>query len=184
MERHKKRTSDMTYDRNIPMRMSRPLLIALGSIAALATSILAFPTSASAANPDQISNPMQSVCLQPENGSTSLGVLILQEPCNGSAEQHWTRDGLHYINLHSGLCLDAGGPKAAGHNQTIQYPCNGARVQNWASGSSAPGAVTTLISQTSGNRCLELPGGFPASGNGAWLSGCNGSLTQQWLIPG
>jgi hypothetical protein len=175
------------------VRNSRPrirtnrsrLLIALGSIAALATSILAFPTSAWAANPDQISNPMQTVCLQPGNGSTSPGELILQAPCNGSAEQRWTRDGLHYINLHSGLCLDAGGPREAGHIQTIQWPCNGISNENWQPGSSVPGAVTTLISRISGtsNNCLELPGGFPASGNGAWLNGCNGSLAQQWLIP-
>jgi hypothetical protein len=185
MERLKKRTSDMTYERSIPMRKS-PLLIALGSIVALAMSILAFPTSALAANPDQISNPMQTVCLQPENGSTSPGVLMLQEPCNGSAEQRWTRDGLHYVNLRSGLCLDAGGPREAGHIQTIQWPCNGISNENWQPRSSVPGAVTALISRISGtsNNCLELPGGFPASGNGAWLSGCNGSLAQQWLIPG
>jgi Ricin-type beta-trefoil lectin domain len=166
------------------MRKS-PLLTALGSIAALATSILAFPTPALAANPDQISNPMQSVCLQPENGSTSPAVLILQEPCNGSAEQRWTRDGSHFINLHSGLCLDAAGPRAAGHIQTVQFPCSGASNQNWEPASSVPGAVTALISRISGtrNNCLELPGGFPASGNGAWLSRCNGSLAQQWLIP-
>jgi hypothetical protein len=167
----------------MPMRKS-PLLTAFGGIAALATAILAFPTPASAANPDQISNPMQIVCLQPENGSTNRGVLILQQRCNGSAEQRWTRDGLHYINLRSGLCLDAGGPRVAGRNQAIQFPCNGAGVQNWEPGSSVPGAVTTLISRASGNRCLELPGGFAAAGNGAWLSTCNGSLAQQWLIPG
>jgi hypothetical protein len=158
-------------------------LTALGGIAALATSILAFPTPALAANPDQISNPMQSVCLQPENGSTNSGVLILQEPCNGSAEQRWTRDGLHYINNRSGLCLDAGGPLVAGHKLTIQFTCNGANVQNWKPGSSVPGAVTTFVSQTSGSRCLELPGGSPGFGNAAWLSGCNGSLPQQCLIP-
>jgi hypothetical protein len=186
MERRlKKRTNDMTQERNIPMRKS-PLLTVLGSVAALAAGVLAFPTSALAANPDQISNPMQSVCLQPENGSTSRGVLILQAPCNGSAVQHWTRDGLHYVNLGSGLCLNAGGPREAGHIQTNQWPCNGISNENWEPASSVPGAVTALISRISGtsNNCLELPGGFPASGNGAWLSGCNGSLAQQWLIPG
>ncbi|MDX6298817.1 MAG: hypothetical protein QOF53_31 [Nocardioidaceae bacterium] len=185
MERPKKRTSDMTYERNIPMRKS-PLLTALGSIAALATSILAFPTPALAANPDQISNPMQTVCLQPQNGSTSPGALMIQATCNGSAEQRWTRDGLHYLNLRSGLCLNAGGPREAGHIQANQWPCNAISNENWEPGSSVPGAVTALISRISGTRntCLELPGGFPAAGNGAWLSGCNGSLAQQWLIPG
>jgi hypothetical protein len=164
----------------------RPLLIALGGIVALIASILAFPTAAMAANPDQISNPMQTVCLQPENGSTSAGVLILQASCNGSAEQRWTRDGQHFINLRSGLCLNAGGPREAGHIQSNQWPCNQISNENWEPGSSVPGAVTSFISRISGTRsnCLELPGGFPAAGNGAWLSTCNGSLAQQWIIPG
>ncbi len=73
----------------------------------------------------------------------------------------------------------------AGHIQTIQWPCSWISNQNWEAGSLVPGAVTILISRISGtrNRCLELPRGFPAAGNGAWLSRCNGSLAQQWLIP-
>jgi len=167
------------------MRKSRFLTV-LASIAALATSILAFPTSALAANPDQISNPMQTVCLQPENGSMNSGAVILQEACNGSAEQRWTRDGLHYVNLHSGQCLDVGGIRESGHVLAEQWPCNGISNENWQPGSSVPGVVTALISRVSGtsNNCLELPGGSPGFGNGAWLSGCNGSLAQQWLLPG
>ncbi|WP_103342538.1 RICIN domain-containing protein [Amycolatopsis sp. CA-126428] len=163
----------------------RPFLTALGSIAALAASMLAFPTAASAANPGQISNPMQSVCLQPENGSTSAGALILQAPCNGSAAQRWTRDGLHYVNLGSGLCLNAGGERESGHILSSQWPCNAISNENWQPASSVPGAVTALISRVSGtsNTCLELPGGFPGVGNAAWLSRCNGSLPQQWLVP-
>jgi hypothetical protein len=175
----------MIHERKMPMRKSR-FLTAPAIIAAVATSILAFPTAALAANPDQISNPMRSVCLQPENGSMSPGVLILQASCNGSEEQRWTKDGLHYINLRSGLCLDAGGAREAGHIQTDQWPCIGISSENWEPVSSVPGAVTGLISRISGTRnsCLELPGGSPGFGNGAWLSGCNGSLAQQWLIPG
>lgn len=163
------------------MRKS-PLLTVLGSISALAMLILAFPMSASAANPDQISNPMQTVCLQPLNGSTSPGELIVQATCNGSAVQRWTRSGLAYVNNGSGLCLNAGGPAIVGHIQTIQSQCNASSSQNWVPGSSVPGAVTSLKSQLSGNRCLERAGGAWV-GNGAWLSPCNGTLDQQWLIP-
>ncbi|HWS38059.1 MAG TPA: ricin-type beta-trefoil lectin domain protein [Actinoplanes sp.] len=165
----------------------RPILTALGSVVAIATGILASPAAAMAANPATISNPMQTVCLQPAGKSTERGVLILQATCDGSAAQRWTRDGLHYINLGSGLCLAAGHvPTEAGHIQTSQWPCNRNSELNWESGSSVPGAVTSLISRISGTRdkCLELPGGFPAAGNGAWLSRCNGGLAQQWLIPG
>ena len=172
----------MIYERNIPMRKS-PLLTVLGSIAALAMLILAFPTSASAANPAQISNPMQSVCLQPIGGSVSTGVLIQQATCDGlKPEQRWTRSGLHYVNNGSGLCLDAAGPAIVGHIQTIQRTCSTSSSQNWVPESSVPGAVTSLKSQLSGNRCLERAGGAWV-GNGAWLSPCNGTLDQQWLIP-
>ncbi|GIE76343.1 hypothetical protein Aph02nite_22930 [Actinoplanes philippinensis] len=160
----------------------RPFLTALGSIAALTTSVLAFPAPASAANPDQMSNPMQTVCLQPVNGSTSPGQLIVQATCNGSAVQRWTRSGLSYVNNGSGLCLNAAGPAIVGHIQTIQSQCNGSSSQNWVPGSSVPGAVTSLKSQLSGNRCLERAGGAFV-GNGAWLSPCIGTLDQQWLIP-
>jgi hypothetical protein len=174
----------MTNERNISMRKS-PFLTVLGSIAALAAGILAFPTAASAGNPDQISNPMQSVCLQPENGSTSPGVLILQALCDGSAAQRWTRDGLHYVNLGSGLCLNVGSDRESGHILSNQWPCNRNSNENWQPSSSVPGAVTALVSRISGtsNTCLELPGGFPGPGNAAWLSRCNGSLPQQWFVP-
>ncbi|WP_085066838.1 RICIN domain-containing protein [Catenuloplanes japonicus] len=154
----------------------------LGSIAALATSVLAFPGPALAANPDQISNPMQTTCLQPQNASISPGVLIVQAACDGSPIQRWTRSGPAYVNNGSGLCLNAAGPAIVGHIQTIQSPCNTSSSQSWVPTTSVPGAVTGVKSQLSGNRCLERAGGAWI-GNGAWLSPCNGTLDQQWLIP-
>ncbi len=163
-----------------------PLLTALAGIALFVAGLLAFPASASAANPDRISNPMQTVCLQPEGGSLEPGAFILQAECNGTNVQRWTRSGQHYVNLGSGLCLNASGFREAGHILVNQWECNRNSNENWTPASSVPGAVTALISRISGtsNTCLELPGGSPWPGNGAWLSGCNGSLPQQWLLPG
>jgi hypothetical protein len=164
----------------------RVLLAALGGLVALVTSVLISPAPAMAANPDQISDPTRTVCLQPENGSMANGAFIVQAPCNGSVWQRWTRDGLHYINNGSGLCLNASGTLEAGHILINQWVCNRNSNQNWEPGSSVPGAVTHLISRISGSRdkCMELPGGSPGFGNGAWLSRCNGSFAQQWLLPG
>ena len=103
----------------------RSFLTALGSIAALAMLILAFPTSATAATTGPISNPMQTHCLQPENKSARVGVLILQAECDGSDAQRWARLGLHYVNLGTGLCLDANGPREVGHPLTVQSICTG-----------------------------------------------------------
>ena len=52
-------------------------------------------------------------CLQPIN-DTGQGAAIVQEPCNGGAAQQWTvvsvgSNVFHYVNVLSGLCLDARG---------------------------------------------------------------------------
>jgi hypothetical protein len=52
-------------------------------------------------------------CLQPIN-DTGQGAAIVQEPCNGGAAQQWTEVSVgsnvfHYVNVLSGLCLDARG---------------------------------------------------------------------------
>src|SRR5450756_1385807 len=67
-------------------------------------------------------------CLQPLNGSSTQGVAIVQQPCNGTAAQQWTVKSVtstkvHLVNRASNLCLDARG-KAANGTPIQQWTCN------------------------------------------------------------
>jgi len=80
----------------------------------IAIAGLSAPAWLAEANTDAIYNFFSNQCLQPINGSTGQGAAIVQEPCNGGAAQQWTvvsvgSNVFHYVNVLSGLCLDARG---------------------------------------------------------------------------
>ncbi len=83
----------------------------------IAVGVCAAPAAAS--GPNVLYNFLSNQCLQPINGSTSQGAAIVQEPCNDSPAQSWTvvsvgNNIFHYVNVLSGLCLDARGKAVNG----------------------------------------------------------------------
>ena len=137
-------------------------------------------------------NAHTNMCLQPENGSTTQGVAIVQEPCNTSAQgtakaaQEWlwinTGGGsFHLENALSQLCLDARGG-AANHTPAQQWTCNQISNENWEPVVIANGGGTRLVSRVSGSSgyCLDIPGGQQTVGLAMQIYVCNGTVSQAW----
>jgi Ricin-type beta-trefoil lectin domain len=137
----------------------------------------------------QIYSFLTNQCLQPVNGSTQQGAAIVQEPCDRSLAQQWTRVQVkgnisHYVNSLSGLCLDARGG-AVNHTPVQQWPCNRISNENWEEGDDSNDTIPPLISRVSGTRshCLDIPGGQRIAGLAMQIYRCNGTEAQAWWAP-
>ena len=127
-------------------------------------------------------------CLQPIN-DTGQGAAIVQEPCNGGAAQQWTvvsvgSNVFHYVNVLSGLCLDARGGAVNG-TPVQQWSCNSISNEKWQPGEDISDEIPPLISRVSGTSsyCLDIPGGSGSAGLAMQIYRCNGTLAQQWWFP-
>ncbi len=132
---------------------------------------------------------LSNQCLQPINGSTAQGAAIVQEPCNKSAAQQWTKVSVggnifHYVNGLSGLCLDARGGAVNG-TPVQQWTCNKISNENWEPGEDIDDTIPPLFSRVSGTKstCLDIPGGQKTVGLAMQIYRCNGTLAQDWWAP-
>ena len=126
-------------------------------------------------------------CLQPIN-DTGQGAAIVQEPCNGGAAQQWTEVSVgsnvfHYVNVLSGLCLDARGGAVNG-TPVQQWSCNSISNEKWQPGEDVSDEIPPLISRVSGKQLLPRhTRGSGSAGLAMQIYRCNGTLAQQWWFP-
>jgi Ricin-type beta-trefoil lectin domain len=167
--------------------MRKKLLRAMLSMSFLAP-LVATPAAAQCAF-CQIYNFSSNMCLQPVNGSTVRGAAIVQEPCNGGAAQQWTKvpvrgSIVHFVNVLSGLCLDARGG-ATNRTPVQQWPCNNISNENWEPGDDSGDTIPPLFSRVSGTKshCLDIPGGQRIAGLAMQIYRCNGTEAQLWWTP-
>jgi hypothetical protein len=160
------------------------LLLAGATSAALGVAVAA-PASA-ADNNLIIRNQGNLKCLQPVGGSVDLGVPIVQEPCDGTPVQQWSRvfvtGGSQFVNRATGLCLDARGGATNG-TPVQQWACNTISNEKWGAPTFFP-AFTTVVSHVSGtsSHCLDNPGQSTDDGTAMQLWSCNGTVAQLWFI--
>jgi hypothetical protein len=161
----------------------------VSSITAFIIAVVVCAAPAAASGPNVLYNFLSNQCLQPINGSTSQGATIVQEPCNGSPAQNWTQVSVgnnifHFVNVLSGLCLDARG-SARNRTQVQQWTCNSISNENWQpSDDDSNDDIPPMFSRVSGTSsyCLDIPGGQNTVGLAMQIYSCNGTAAQGWLI--
>ena len=153
------------------------------------TPLYATPAAAGCGVNCQLYSLWSNQCLQPAGGSTRQGAAIVQQPCNGSAAQEWTKvhvsgNTYRYVNGLSGLCLDARGG-AVNHTPVQQWTCNNISNENWDPGEDIDDDIPPLKSRVSGTSsyCLDMPGGQKTAGLAMQIYRCNGTVAQQWWTP-
>jgi hypothetical protein len=141
-------------------------------IAAFVIAVVVSAAPAAASGTYEIYNFWSNQCLQPVNGSTYQGAAIVQEPCNGGAAQRWMETSagnniFHYVNVLSGLCLDARGADKNG-TAVQQWTCNKISNENWQPGEDIADDIPPLFSRVSGTNsyCLDIPGAQQSAGLG------------------
>ncbi|WP_222598381.1 RICIN domain-containing protein [Lentzea tibetensis] len=160
-------------------------------ITSFAAVIAATPATAATTGPFQIrviGGGFQ--CLQPEGGNTLQGTRIVQTRCDrNNTAQHWMRapvsgNVVHFVNIHSGLCLNAHGA-AARETPVDQWPCNGISNENWEEGPDpGPEDFPPLFSRVSGTKslCLDVPFSQETDGLAMWIHRCNNTSAQKiWI---
>ena len=168
--------------------MRKKLLQAVWTLSFL-SPLIATPTAGVSADDPyyEFMNQLSGQCLQPVNGSTDRGAAIVQEPCNRKPVQLWraVRVGdniFHYVNVFSGLCLDAKGSAVNG-TPVQQWPCNNITNENWEPGGDVGSEDFPLISRVSRTHsyCLDVPGGNSTAGLAMQIYRCNGTRAQIWV---
>ena len=166
-------------------------LIAAGGFAT--ASGLAVPTVSQAEDTIvELQNSYSSKCLQPMNGSQ--GASIVQETCNGSPSQQWTRkvEGRdfwifevesweHYVNRSTGFCLDARGGATNG-TPIEQWTCNSISNERWGIGVGQSESLRYLVSRVSGSgsHCISTPA--TDNGDAMQLAVCNPEARQYFSL--
>jgi galactose oxidase len=90
---------------------------------------------------------------------TSDGVVIVQWPCGGVAEQRWSLvavgQNYHIVSAGSGLCLNISGGSQTAGAQIIQWPCQAATSTNDQWSIVSVGEYYQIVSAHSG-QCLNV----------------------------
>lgn len=175
------------------MKNRRVLVTVAGVLAATVVAVIglvvsgAGPASASAFHP--IKNTGNSLCLQPQGGSTAEFAPIVQMPCNrANTAQGWLeqRVGSHhytFVNQASGFCLDAFDGARNGA-RLLQSTCK--RISNQEFNTNVDLPDVTILESRVGFRdtrfCVDVPGGQATVGLAMQLYRCNGTPAQRWII--
>jgi len=159
-------------------------------VSVLSAAVMATAFGLAAATPAQAEDPIVKLvsqqngkCLQPRDGSTLQGEVVVQMTCDGTTAQQWTvhpvsSTKVHLINRRSGLCLNAHG-RAANGTPIDQWPCNTISNENWSFG-----ITNNLLSSGISNtfsHCIATPGS--PDGLAMELRFCDGNPSQRWLRP-
>ncbi|RKT19911.1 poly(hydroxyalkanoate) depolymerase family esterase [Streptomyces sp. 1114.5] len=117
-------------------------------------------------------------CLTDANGTT-LGTQQQIYPCNGGANQTWTRTASNQLTVTVGgstLCLDAEAHGTSPGTKAIVWSCNGQANQQWQLNPN--GTVTGVQS----GLCLDVAGLATGDGTPVQLWTCSGGSNQQWKL--
>jgi len=122
----------------------------------------------------------QVPCLDDARDSLATGTKVQLWTCRGDAEQRWTAESNHTIQLRAGYCLDTAGGATSQGTAVVLNPCKRtpASSQVWK-----PGPNGSLAQQASG-LCLDDPGGDTGDGQSLDISSCSGGGNQYWWLPG
>jgi hypothetical protein len=170
------------------MNYRRPLLGLLITGALATVFAVAVGQPANAAVFYTIQNYGSGKCIQPDPAnSTSVGVQLMQESCNGSSEQKWSTNLLgngnyQFTNQATGGCMDAHGPDAD-RTPVDTWPCSAISNQRWNVAPALPNALPTRIVSAIGGRCLDVSGGSLGDNALIQIYHCtNDNTAQAWLI--
>lgn len=135
------------------------------------------------------------MCLQPADGDGSNGTPILNLPCDGRAEQQWTKvyikyaqspicspycptvmgDVSYFVNSKTGKCLDVRGASTADGAVIQQWECNGGASEQWWTRRDQGPFAQYLNYRT--KKCIDLP--FSVYDVNQWA--CYGSNGYQYF---
>ncbi|KUN75561.1 RICIN domain-containing protein [Streptomyces griseoruber] len=170
------------------MNHGRALAGAVAAAALAAAGLASTTAPADAADFLTIRNFGSNMCIQPNPADpTSTGVQLVQEPCDGSAAQQWSKVSLgsgnyQFVNRNTSGCMDAHGPNAD-RTPVDTWPCSSISNQKWNFAPTIPNALPAQLVSAIGGRCLDVAGGSWDAGAPIQIYHCTSdNSAQAWLI--
>ena len=90
---------------------------------------------------------------------------------------------LGILTTAGGLCLGAAAGSASGTPVQVQTCTAGSAAQTWQVIPATASSTQTSVYNPATKLCLDVSGGYTASGSKLQLYTCNGSGAQQWAVP-
>ena len=149
-------------------------LCLLATIASVAAQAVAAPVI--------LINRNSGQCVS-DNGSSKLGLQMIQRTCRGLLSEQWALsavdDGYRIVSRLNGLCLAVAGASTADGAAVQQRTCNGSSEQTWTP--QLEGSWFQLVSKLSG-KCLAVSGASRDDGAVLIQSSCLDADNQRWTI--
>ncbi len=114
-------------------------------------------------------------CLQPENGGTANGTIVIQANCNGDRNQLVQREGNYFKFYASGKCLEVSNWSREPGGRVQIWDCVGGTNQRWHERSGSYSAEHS-------GQCLDVSGNSFAPGARLIQWPCNGQGNQRFNI--
>jgi pectate lyase len=128
-----------------------------------------------------LTNAGSGLCLNLPGSSTSAGVQLQQNSCNGGNDQKWTltavSGGFTIRSVTSGLCAGVRSAAADAGKAIEQQSCNGSATQTWAV--TASGSNNRIVN-SNGGRCANTKDNSTAAGALVQTNSCDSVATKQW----
>ena len=124
---------------------------------------------------------VSGLCVEVPNNSQQNGVGLVQQPCDGGANQNFEQspsgNGFNLIVSHSGKCVEVAGNNTSNSADIVQATCDGGANQRleWVG--------QTLVFDHS-NDCFDIDRGSTAAGTPAEQNACTGQLRQRFELGG
>jgi hypothetical protein len=180
--------------------------LSASTLAALMALVTAAPQAAAAASDPDVTGRSVSLaaesqtgdigtepygkCLAVGGGSKANGARVIQWPCNGHAEQIWTRvvlwryngiASVRIVNKNSGKCLAVAGGSDAEAAKVIQWDCVGSQDQRWIEWPEPNSRRWVSFQNGNSIKCLAVAGASTANGAGLIQYTC-GHTGQRFVV--
>ncbi|ACZ89618.1 RICIN domain-containing protein [Streptosporangium roseum] len=130
-------------------------------------------------------NAASGLCLAVPGGSTSDGVQLVQNGCDGAAGQAWSLtaagSGFQLKATHSGKCAGVKDASTSAGKAVQQEGCSGAASQTWQLTQSG---TDYRVVNANGGKCLNTKDNATSAGALVQQNSCDSVATKQWrLVP-
>jgi galactose oxidase len=165
------------------LRASRKVASILSAFTTLCL-LATIPSAGAQASNSILINRNSGQCVTNPNGSSQIGLQMVQSPCRGPLDEQWTLQavsgGYRIVSNLNGLCLGVAGGSTADNAAVQQVTCQNSASQTWKKGV-VGGSWSRLIAKHS-NKCLAVSNASRNEGAGIVQIGCSSANHMRWTI--
>ncbi|MFK4599925.1 hypothetical protein RKD30_006592 [Streptomyces pristinaespiralis] len=141
-------------------------------------------SAAAAAGSYSLKNANSGLCLAVPGASTSAGVQLVQNTCNGAADQTWklaaSGSGYTLTAAHSSKCAGVRDASTSAGKPVEQQSCSSTATQVWKL--TQVSGDTYQVVNSNGAKCLNVKDSSKAAGALVQQNSCDSVTSKKWTL--